>query len=70
MKAYILFKKYFFLINKHVTGCCAGVPLSVVQLHGQRDQLPAKTFPCRDGQGEVLGPLCYHYQQAQVKISS
>ena len=46
-----------------------GVSLSLVQLHGKRDQLPPQAFPRWDGQGEVLGSLCHHYQQAQVRTT-
>ena len=47
-------------------GCGPGMPLSLVQLHGERDQLPPQAFPRWDGQGEVLGSLCHHYKQAKV----
>ena len=44
------------------SGCGPRVSLSLLQLHGERDQLPPQAFPRWDGQGKVLGSLRHHYQ--------
>ncbi|CAB0033491.1 unnamed protein product, partial [Trichogramma brassicae] len=43
----------------------AHLPLPVLQLHGQRDQLPAEAVPRRGQQGQVLGPLPADRQSAE-----
>lgn len=43
----------------------AHVPVPVLLVHGQRDQLPSEAVPGGGRQGPLLGPLSLHHQHPQ-----